>query len=604
MFRLLLRQKTLFKGEYLMFKIKNTKRALLASVLALVVCISMLVGSTFAWFTDSVTSGQNKIQSGNLDVELYFTDEITADDAGNDTTVWKKVDDKTDIFGYDLWEPGHTKVAYFKVVNEGSLALKYQLSADVYDEVAGKNKANEEFLLSDHIKTALVDADATREEILAMTGTPLKASFAMSAKALEAKASEVVGLAIWMPTSVGNEANHNGKDVPSITFGINLIATQEMSESDSFGKDYDVQATYPNIPDIYVLTGSTKVNDTATEYEIGLLNNSINDEGKHSKQGSITVPADAVADGATQITVTLKKLPTADDTVIITQDQEAVTYEINVEGIKKDNIAPIQVVLDIGKNVNFVAVYHKNVKVDGAVYDPNEGQVTFYTNSFSPYTVVTKENPTELTETTVPVADVEENPATKEGEKDSNGELLNGTYENVPLDWKGYGGYNTRDDKQTLKAVYKFTSPHDLDTVDSSIYKNWHCDYYVKLVSDKLTVLPAYSIVLGGNYGGYGWVGFDNPEVETNTWIPLLGSVFPDEGNISTWTYAEVVGLVKEFLCGVGVSTGSTTDLSGAKFVVELRLINPENTNEYISVNTVTYDFESDSSTYATYVAQ
>ena len=43
---------------------KSTKRALLTSVLAMVVCLAMLVGSTFAWFTDTATTGVNKIQAG------------------------------------------------------------------------------------------------------------------------------------------------------------------------------------------------------------------------------------------------------------------------------------------------------------------------------------------------------------------------------------------------------------------------------------------------------------------------------------------------------------------------------------------------------------
>ncbi len=586
--------------------VKSTKRALLTSFIALLVCVSMLVGTTFAWFTDSVTSAQNRIQSGNLDVELYYADKITADANGNDTTVWTKVTSTTDIFGYNLWEPGYTKVAYFKIANEGSLALKYQLSADVYNEVAGKNKIGqgEEFLLSDYIKTAIVDPDATRDEILAMTGTPLKASFGMSAGHLTAKDTatdtDILGLALWMPTSVGNEANHDGTNIPSITFGINLIATQDTVETDSFGKDYDELATYPDTPDIYVMTGNATVDDNTNDYEIDLLNEDINDNGTNAKRGSISVPKEAVADDATSIEVVIKKLPTADDTVVIAQNQEAITYEINVEGIKENNTEPIKVVLNIGKNVNFVALYHKNTKIDGAVYDANEGHVTFTTTSFSPYTVVTSDDPVETTDVSVPVAAIVEDPETKETEKEAYGE----SYENVAVDWKGYGGYNTRDPEQSLKAVFKFTSPHDSETVNKSIYKNWYCDYYVKLVTDKMSVLPAYSVVLGGNYGGYGWVGFDNPEVETNSWIPLLGSVFPDNGNISTWTYAEVVGLVKEFLCGVGVSTGSTTDLSGAEFVVELRLINPENTSEYISVNTVIYDFDTDTSTYSSYQAQ
>ncbi len=49
---------------------KSTKSALLSSVLATALCVAMLVGATFAWFTDGVTSGKNKIVAGNLDIDL------------------------------------------------------------------------------------------------------------------------------------------------------------------------------------------------------------------------------------------------------------------------------------------------------------------------------------------------------------------------------------------------------------------------------------------------------------------------------------------------------------------------------------------------------
>ena len=223
-----------------MTKTKTTKRALLMSALSLLLCVSMLVGTTFAWFTDSVTSGKNTIQSGNLDVELYY--------AKTANGPWDKVTATTDVFGYDNWEPGHTRVAYFKVANEGSLALKYQLTADVYNEQPGINKDGETFWLSDSLYTKVVEADATREDILAATdGVKLKSSIAMSGeRSLLKGTSEVIGLAIWMPTTVGDEANHNGTNVPKIDFGINLVATQYTEESDSFDKLYDEGATYLN----------------------------------------------------------------------------------------------------------------------------------------------------------------------------------------------------------------------------------------------------------------------------------------------------------------------------------------------------------------------
>ena len=77
---------------------KNTRRALVLSLLSLLVCCSMLVGTTFAWFTDSVTSGNNHIVAGNLDVELYYKLEADAD--------WAQVTSETELFDDEaLWEP-------------------------------------------------------------------------------------------------------------------------------------------------------------------------------------------------------------------------------------------------------------------------------------------------------------------------------------------------------------------------------------------------------------------------------------------------------------------------------------------------------------------
>ena len=82
---------------------KTTKRSLMMSVLSLFLCFAMLLGTTFAWFTDSVSSANNIITSGNLDVELYYQVEGQTD--------WTKVTDQTNIFKENaLWEPGHTEV--------------------------------------------------------------------------------------------------------------------------------------------------------------------------------------------------------------------------------------------------------------------------------------------------------------------------------------------------------------------------------------------------------------------------------------------------------------------------------------------------------------
>ena len=84
-----------------MTNIKSTKRALLSSTISLFLCFAMLLGTTFAWFTDSVTSANNVIRSGNLDVAVTYT---------LDGETWKDFDGAADVFQKGLWEPGHTEV--------------------------------------------------------------------------------------------------------------------------------------------------------------------------------------------------------------------------------------------------------------------------------------------------------------------------------------------------------------------------------------------------------------------------------------------------------------------------------------------------------------
>ena len=226
-------------------KAKQTRRALLVSALALVMCVSMLVGTTFAWFTDSVTSGRNIIQSGNLDVVLEYWN----------GTSYVEVDDTTKLFDdAALWEPGYTEVAYLKVRNNGSLALKYQLGVNIFNEIGGVNQAGGNFKLSDHLVFSVVDKEITsvndlytREDAVAAAGNAIGLTdYNSGTKALELNGdTDFVALIIYMPTTVDNIANHNGTNKPSIELGVNLFATQQTYEDDSFDNQYDKDAPVP-----------------------------------------------------------------------------------------------------------------------------------------------------------------------------------------------------------------------------------------------------------------------------------------------------------------------------------------------------------------------
>ena len=104
-----------------MTKSKKTKKALLSSFMVLMLCFTMLVGTTFAWFTDSVTAGNNRIIAGNLSIDLLIKTK------GDTDYVSVKEDATKAAFDYDLWEPGYTEVANAKVMNTGNLALKYTM---------------------------------------------------------------------------------------------------------------------------------------------------------------------------------------------------------------------------------------------------------------------------------------------------------------------------------------------------------------------------------------------------------------------------------------------------------------------------------------------
>ena len=221
----------------------TTKRSLLASVFALVLCVAMLVGSTFAWFTDTATTGVNKIQSGKLDVKLSYL---------TDNNEWKEVTKDTELFKDGaLWEPGHTEVAYLKVENAGNLALKYQLSVNVANEVSGTNVNGESFKLSDYIKMGVVENQSTSfaDRNAARTAVTDAGNIATYTKTGSIAANDTnaqyVALVVYMPETVGNEANYVGDTAPSIDLGVKLVATQYTKESDSFDDQYDKDATYP-----------------------------------------------------------------------------------------------------------------------------------------------------------------------------------------------------------------------------------------------------------------------------------------------------------------------------------------------------------------------
>ena len=193
---------------------KTTKRALLSSVIAMFICVAMLIGTTFAWFTDSASTAVNKIQAGTLDIALEMKNAdgswVTAE---GQTLKWKTADNRAQ--SEILWEPGCTyELPELRIVNNGDLALKYKI---VISGIQGDAKLNEaiEWTIND---TAL-DADHP----------------------LAAGTSNTLTISGHMKEEAGNE--YRGLSIDGID--ITVVATQYTYENDSNGNTYDQGAEYP-----------------------------------------------------------------------------------------------------------------------------------------------------------------------------------------------------------------------------------------------------------------------------------------------------------------------------------------------------------------------
>jgi len=237
-----------------MTKRKSTKRALLMSALSLLMCVSMLVGSTFAWFTDSVTSAGNIIQSGTLDVEMNWAK--GNEDPNADTTAWTDASTGA-IFDYDLWEPGYTEVRHIQINNAGTLALKYQLNIAANGEVSKLTDVIDVYYL-DPAQQVNLRTDLT-EDMKLGTLTQVLANINTTASGnLKAGESHTITIALKMQETAGNE--YQGLSIGS-DFSIVLMATQDNVEKDSFDENYDdIEIPEMSIQTINGVTYGTTIN--------------------------------------------------------------------------------------------------------------------------------------------------------------------------------------------------------------------------------------------------------------------------------------------------------------------------------------------------------
>ena len=229
-------------------KRSTTKRALWLSVVSMFLCLTMFMGTTFAWFTDEATSGTNTIVAGNLDVELYHADKATA---GADVKVEKdtKLFDDVDS---TKWEPGAVAWEKLTVANEGNLALKYKLTLNVENATVVNGVS-----FASKLKVAVVDESFvySRENVANLPAEKWDdlASFTLPGTILAdadltdgVPATAVHGIIIWWEPSANdnlfNMNNDKAEGSVKVDVGVHLFATQVENEKDSFDEKYDSAA--------------------------------------------------------------------------------------------------------------------------------------------------------------------------------------------------------------------------------------------------------------------------------------------------------------------------------------------------------------------------
>lgn len=345
---------------------KNTKRALVSSALAVLVCIAMLIGTTFAWFTDTASTSVNKIVSGKLDVLLEYA---VSWDADGNPTEWKDAKDQSLEFKKAaageavLWEPGCTyELPELRVSNAGNLALKYKVAIT---GINGSAKLNEV------IDWTVDGADIGKEYHL-----------------LPGAANEIT-VSGHMQETAGNEYMNESID----GIGITVYAVQDTVESDSYGKDYDKNADGTPAFD-------TWLDNVSADAEVKAGQDTVIKDRETDPNVTATVPADSVTADTLTLIKTKGETPAS---ITIDAGANAVTADVKLVNQDGEKVTAqggkfFTLQMKVEKNLDIKGFYHNGAALtkvtaaptanDQYYYDAATGVITFTTDDFSPFTVV------------------------------------------------------------------------------------------------------------------------------------------------------------------------------------------------------------------------
>ena len=231
-----------------MYKRISKRRTVIASVVSLLLCVTMLLGTTLAWFTDTVTNNGSGIETGGMKVKLLrYNGQEYEDISDGVAGIFQTTGEADEHLNGIQWEPGKTEIVYLQVHNADDLAFNYNIILDIQNDA--KNGAQMEKVLNyailpgDYTATEITSWDNIKTLVDENGGTtgkvPAGKTTAASNGALEGGESDYFALAVHMDESAGNEYQYQ-----AINIDVNVVAKQMSAEADYFGTQYDADTSF------------------------------------------------------------------------------------------------------------------------------------------------------------------------------------------------------------------------------------------------------------------------------------------------------------------------------------------------------------------------
>lgn len=362
---------------------RQTEKAMYMSIISTALCVVMLIGMTFAWFTSTVESSQNVITTASFDVDVLWSDDISTIYATSAealaSTKWNDLDAtntsaNSKPFNELSFLPGQEVVRYIAMYNKSAFDVKFDVSLRAITDNDTENDA-----LLNALEIYTVEPVAAGNAVTS-SGMTKKGSAADLKKDDENALTQI-------SSSVVEKATAPAEKVTVMAIAIKLPESYSYSVSQTVNFYIKVIASQWNVEHEDATASVVAGQPTVLE----------------TPKAKVTVPAGAVDADSLTLTVVPGDAD-ANLVAVIDDGNGTTTYDVNLtnqNGVKVISETGIKVELDIGI-VDLQDFYHNTTKLTAVssvndvdelneyYYDANTGILTFITDSFSPFTSVYK----------------------------------------------------------------------------------------------------------------------------------------------------------------------------------------------------------------------